>query len=194
MGFQGLGGEGLSRHKLLLHSVGSGGRGQVLQDPTQAPIKRFSVWHRGKCELSFCVRCHQPRAREGQGAGARCSGRLGTGGAEMSRGEVSRARRTGKASRGVNIPAAGLEERKSPGEGSVYRRVRDEAKLLALRSRGQASWRSSNAQGGGEGSPIYHNLPQPFGQSWLCHTTSFITKLIIFTSTSTGYPKQTVNL
>ena len=34
---------------------------------------------------------------------------------------------------------------------------------------------------------------QPFGQSWLCHTTSFITKLIILTSISTGYPKQIVS-
>ena len=28
---------------------------------------------------------------------------------------------------------------------------------------------------------------QPFGQSWLCHATSFITKVITFTYISTGY-------
>ena len=37
-------------------------------------------------------------------------------------------------------------------------------------------------------------MSQPLGQSWLCHATTFITKLIIFTPISTSYPKQMVKL
>ena len=34
----------------------------------------------------------------------------------------------------------------------------------------------------------YWSRSQPFGQSWLCQATIFITKLIIVTFKSTGYP------